>query len=772
MNLIYYNKEEIIIDFELFCFHSNIFKKKFKNEKNKIEIFDEISNNSFKYFIKFMENNSIKLNSQNYNDIINLSNKWNCKRLLKILNTIEIIPKINYNYQIFFNNESFLINQSIFFVHSELYREFLTNFREFQFRIILPYSKDDFKAFLQIIHEEIEIYYSKELFSISMYLKCDKLINKLNSDLFILERLNLSFQNFDLNINEKDYFYVLNNLDIFLEKKEFSEFPLSYLIKIFQSFSYEYQFNQIKLNIFCENVINFHGISSIVFICLLNFKIIQQNFLIPIDFKDFKNIKFDFQIYDKYNSSQENFNKLKVQYDELVKNFDNKVLELQKNNEEITLLKSENLLNLKLISDFKKEKEEFEIKKKNIKINIDKFDNLIILQKFFDSLDINSNFDSINFQNIDSFFLSYEISQLHVNHPFISIKVILNLISYLFKNYLPQNKNFLNDLIYHLSSNSPIILYHLFKQNLIEKENILKFNFTKTQRKFIYRIFYLEIQNQYKNYFNSKIYNSLSKETYEKFDEFIEFCWEKNSIGYFIKYDDEDNFILKYNEKNTLFYINYFESGLLEKKMSTLDLTCFYGSLKCFKYLYLTKNIKGIDIYQVLSGRNMNIFYEAYLENDLLELSSFYIVINNRNFELTEWIYNRININLINPEELINSNNFLIIKKYFQKKIIPIIDISKKKNIFNLNLYQFLNFNFKLPSLYDSIDYYNFMLFEYILKNNNQNIDEYTKGYTSLQLACKRGYINFVELLLINKANLELKNKKGVNFLFSKHVYI
>ena len=200
------------------------------------------------------------------------------------------------------------------------------------------------------------------------------------------------------------------------------------------------------------------------------------------------------------------------------------------------------------------------------------------------------------------------------------------------------------------SERCPLIIYELFKKNffleidinnnIIYIENFLfKIYFSK-----IFNLNFLEIQNYL------KVQNPLPK-TFEELKELLDFGWFKDSIEYFIKFDNFSNFLekIKINEINFLkeFETNNFEIFLNKKKYSYYSLSALYGSINIFKYIFLLNSNINSNIHNYcLQSGNLELFHffdsNLFLNLDSLKISLYY-----RYYDISNWILDNFSFKYI-----------------------------------------------------------------------------------------------------------------------------
>ena len=172
-------------------------------------------------------NNHLKYpNYYFFDNIYKLCQKWECNRLLEILNKYQKPIKIQFDHIIYFNNNKFLINKNIFFKK-------IKNFKN------LNYSIEEFELFLKFIHEEILFDYSISTFLLLYEFKCFKLIKEIENN-YSLIKINILklFIPFELPNLNQIINLISNSIDLYLEEELFSKLSISILFKIFLNFNF------------------------------------------------------------------------------------------------------------------------------------------------------------------------------------------------------------------------------------------------------------------------------------------------------------------------------------------------------------------------------------------------------------------------------------------------------------------------------------------------------------------------------------------------------
>ena len=263
--------------------------------------------------------------------------------------------------------------------------------------------------------------------------------------------------------------------------------------------------------------------------------------------------------------------------------------------------------------------------------------------------------------NIINFILNF--SNDHIIEPFINIfennfnflinEIIHLLLIYPFKkdniinfclkinNYLT---NFKKNIFQSCIDRIPFLIYKLYKNNFFEKDLIN--NFFKKQPLKLFHFYFFDFCDLKKLYINS------SKNIRIKFSKFenilddklllkqkIEFGWIYKSIGYCIKFDEINDFISMINEKNRnlLIDVDLFEYFLQEGSYSLISLCASYGSINCFKHLFLKKcNLNFVE--NCFIGGNLEILHlvgNFSFNNIFINFSIYY-----RNYDMFEWLLN------------------------------------------------------------------------------------------------------------------------------------
>ena len=312
-------------------------------------------------------------------------------------------------------------------------------------------------------------------------------------------------------------------------------------------------------------------------------------------------------------------------------------------------------------------------------------------------------------------FNNYNIIFLKNNLSFI-IREILYLYRYQFNNRIELIKNCLN-------------LYDIFKLNNLElffKEKILKIGLNELPffilklnennnlflnediksflsindlEKIIFfpNLFFLKEIN-FENNYNIQIVLNLCKNDYNPLLEKIEYGWLKNTLIYYLKYDNQEEFEKLYkkdfNEKKIR--VDLFECFLKPGLYNLLDLSAFYCSIKCMKFLILNN----------------------------VEISSkliYYLFTNYETIDFITILYNTFDY----------SNNIKCFNRCIKFRLYNIFDFFSNLSMKNSNILKYNNFYGILKSndlnlnllLFQSIKYSYFDIVSFIINQNIELLD-------------------------------------------------
>ena len=301
-------------------------------------------------------------------------------------------------------------------------------------------------------------------------------------------------------------------------------------------------------------------------------------------------------------------------------------------------------------------------------------------------------FDEIIY-NLNFLELEFSINKFLKINPYYIIKTCIKVqnirpfnkksISIFLKNLFNLNffnKELLNFLLKKSLNLCPLITYNLFKMNVFDIKEILnEIEFNKLKFASFFFIEYFENFNiffqKYYSYDETERLILPINPDNKKIDlinQYINFGWPLNSIEYSIKFDELENFlnllnVLNINPNNYKFVHHKFDGIFAIKEgKSLIDLCSHYGSLKCFKYLFLSYNLNK-NLVSVIIGGNfeiINLLKDEIKPNELYyKYSLFY-----NHFEISKWILNNViefkNISLGQIISCGNTNDFFEIFKY------------------------------------------------------------------------------------------------------------
>ena len=286
----------------------------------------------------------------------------------------------------------------------------------------------------------------------------------------------------------------------------------------------------------------------------------------------------------------------------------------------------------------------FEISKENIE--------LLKIEEFLTFLDDSSNIHPI-FTTLETHITFFVENIVHVCliRPF-NIENIIKII-YQF-NEKTEFKSLFSDLLFFYGiSQAPYLIFRLYKLNFYTKYFIQKSinlllvkNIGFSTSKFYFPEIFGFTESD-SNLFFKNIgisHDDLVQDDYKILFEILEFGVPKNSIEYYIKYDEVENLENILNEKQLTYdhevFISQFEFLIKSETYPLIILSALYGSIKCFKACLLnhTKKIPNL-IDSCLIGGNIDIVRLISTDNfNSISDNSFFETIKRRNFELFEWL--------------------------------------------------------------------------------------------------------------------------------------
>ena len=422
--------------------------------------------------------------------------------------------------------------------------------------------------------------------------------------------------------------------------------------------------------------------------------------------------------------------------------------------------------------------------------------NMIDFQRrFSNSNNILEEFNEIFLKSLSSVFLSQEISHLFNIKPF-NINQIVNFSIYLIENNIP-NDSIHSDLLNILISNSPKLLYQLFKLNYYEIQEIILIIIKKNE--VFSSLFFIKyitdikfFYSKFSNYnFIMKNYSIYFENNFLLLNELILYGCEKNSLQYLIKFDLIDLFQLYiYNNNinlNELIKLSPFENIINENIISLIDLSAFYSSILCFKFLELNNILITLNTLKfAIAGGNFEIIHlclnKVQINFEILKICSLY-----KKFDLFHWFLCNFNKEDLNPCELISTNNlYTFLKSIELGSNINKLDKNGFSSLYYIILYgysdliEFLisnNFIINLKNNFFSPLHLcckngQFQILNFLLTKINQINIKDNIHYTPLHYAILNNNIQIIELLLLKGIDVNICTDTIFNFFFFKFIII
>ena len=234
-----------------------------------------------------------------------------------------------------------------------------------------------------------------------------------------------------------------------------------------------------------------------------------------------------------------------------------------------------------------------------------------------------------------------------------------------------------------------------------------------------------------------------------------EFPMEENKEQYemllLLQKDDIDGFISFLSNHPTIDIISeqelgdgYYYSLFGCKSISLIDFCCFFGSLKCFKYLLLNKcEITGKTLYYSIAGGNQEIIgillQNGYTFEEFLTISVKY-----HRYELTNWLNENYECEYVPLPTCIIFENIDAFLYFFEHG--HSLDETGENAQTCLHV----------AAIYGSL-----LLVQYLIEKG-ANIESKTEDqFTSLHYASSNGNTNVVKYLLSKGANKNAQNEYG-----------
>ena len=266
----------------------------------------------------------------------------------------------------------------------------------------------------------------------------------------------------------------------------------------------------------------------------------------------------------------------------------------------------------------------------------------------------------------------------------LKISLIIDLYSHL-KKCTIFNAEFEKNIIKTSFNQYPIFLRKLLELKLISETNIKNICVYEKEisKLFFPELFSLDnfLNKQVSNYrkityITDPYYENLFKDNFKLLNEKIQYGWFKDSLEYFLKYDEKENFINKFNEMKNPLNTNFDQFEFFEdiKEISLINLACLYGSLKCFKFLLVSNHkidVKNIE-FAFING-NIELLKEIEALNTI-EYNEIHLNICSKykNFDLLKYLLEKkVEISNIS---ILKNFDFIGLNYFFKKDDINLID--------------------------------------------------------------------------------------------------
>jgi len=316
---------------------------------------------------------------------------------------------------------------------------------------------------------------------------------------------------------------------------------------------------------------------------------------------------------------------------------------------------------------------------------------------------------------------------------------------------LEGNQMFIMSLLKILGFRAPIILRRLYDKGIINTENSLCC--LVDYHGFI--CFMPEIMNLRPILWNkcAKLCSErLMADNWYLFKELIRFGWEKNSLGYVLKYDLIDDLIImmgnpKFSIDTTIEWSD-FEVPFFNNKMFPLSIAAIYDSVKCFKQLMMIGSRIPNDIVKsAIIGGNCD-----------LVRASMIIANNNHGLISIASVYRRAIIVSWLKENCFSSELNLVENAYFNniRQIIHSLDHqcdcshNNEEHIICLHVAAKNGYYYLLKTLLE--------------KGFDINIKDQF-GMTPIHYACLNGQFRVARFLIKNGANIHEPNELNIFFV-------
>ena len=186
--------------------------------------------------------------------------------------------------------------------------------------------------------------------------------------------------------------------------------------------------------------------------------------------------------------------------------------------------------------------------------------------------------------------------------------------------------------------------------------------------------------------------------------------------------------------------------------ISLIDLCCFYGSIKCFKYLLLNDcKLKEESCQYAVAGGNLEIIHILEQKEFDFEECLRQSIKYHRN-EISDWL-------LTNYKETNNENYIETAIKSYNIPAFLYYFINRTKEE-NEKRFPIDKNEDKVFQIHKACEIGSLILTEFLIEHCNVNIDSQDKnGQTPLMIASERGYLDIVKYLIEKGANTEAKTK-------------
>ncbi|EAX87037.1 hypothetical protein TVAG_218940 [Trichomonas vaginalis G3] len=148
-----------------------------------------------------------------------------------------------------------------------------------------------------------------------------------------------------------------------------------------------------------------------------------------------------------------------------------------------------------------------------------------------------------------------------------------------------------------------ILMHQCFQDGIISSDFVVNFHKHLLNRTIPFALYFAPYIKYFDDYILSKKtcnddrfqevfknYSIYRENDFALLRNYIEYGWKINSLGFYLKYDDAENFIYKHNDMridlNTTLYSPF--EHILDGQTSIINLAALYGSVSIFKYLIVS----------------------------------------------------------------------------------------------------------------------------------------------------------------------------------------